>query len=97
MALHKAQRLGVDKRTQHRLHRLGNELAQLVGPPPGEDEQSVLRTPSNRLVAGAADDEEQLPRRRVQKLAAGDQATLTERAGEREGRRPAASASSRPG
>jgi hypothetical protein len=84
MARDEAQRLRIDERSQHRLHRLGDELAELLGPVAGKDEQPVLCSTANRLVARAARDEEELPGRRLQQLPARDQATLAERAGERE-------------
>ncbi len=89
MLLDKAQRLGIDERAEHRLQRLGDELAQLVGPVAGKDSQTVLRAAADRLVAGAARDEEELPGRRLGQLPARDEAALPEGAGEGEGRRPA--------
>ena len=89
MPLDKTQRLGVDERAQHRLHRIGDELAQLLRPVAGEDVQPVLRAAANGFVARAPRDEEKLPGRCLQQLAPRDQAALAERAGEREGRGPA--------
>ena len=89
MALDEPQRLGVDERTQHRLHRLGHELAQLLGPVAGEDAQPVLGAPADGLVARAAGDEEELPGRGLQKLASRDHPALTKGAGKCEGGGPA--------
>ena len=69
VALDETQWLRIDERTQHRLHRVGHELAQLLGPIAGEDAQSVHRSSPYRLVVCAPRDEEELPGRRLQELA----------------------------
>ena len=85
--LDQVERLRVDERAQHGLERLGDEIAQLAGSEAAQDEQSVLGGAPYGLVARAAQDEQQLPRRRLRQLAARDQPALAERAGERERRR----------
>ena len=86
MLLDEAERLGVDERPQHRLERLDDELAQLLGRVALEDAQAVLGRRPHRLVARAARDEQELPGSRLQQLGPRDQAALAERAGERERR-----------
>ena len=83
---HELERLGVDERPEDRLHRLGDELAELLGRVAGEDLQAVLRSAPHRLVTRAARDEEELPAGRAQHLPARDDPALAERPGEREGR-----------
>jgi len=78
VALDEAQRLGVDERTQDRLHGLGHNLAQVLGPVAGQDAQPVFGAAPDRLVARAPRDEEELPGCGLQELAARDQATLAE-------------------
>ena len=89
MLVDEVQGLGVDERTQHRLHRLRDEPAHLLRREAAQDHEAVLGCAPHRLVARAAQDEEELPARRLRELAAGDEPALAERAGERERRRAA--------
>ena len=66
VALDEAQRLGIDERAQHRLHRLGHELAHVFDRVAVQDTQPVLGGAAYGLVARAARDEEELPERCLQ-------------------------------
>ena len=89
VALDEAQRLGIDERTQHGLHRLGDELAHVLDRVAGQNAEPVLGRAAHCLVARATGHEEELPERRLQQLTTGDHAAPAQRAGERESRGPA--------
>ena len=83
------QRLRVDERAQHRLHRIRDELAHRLRREAAKDDKAVLGSPAHGFVARPAKDEEELPGSRLRELPAGDQPTLVERSCERECRRAA--------
>ena len=89
MPAHELQRLRVDERAQHRLHRLRDELAHRLGREAAQDDEAVLGSAPHSFVARSAEDEEKLPCRRFCELPARDQPAPMERPGERERRRAA--------
>src|SRR5206468_2248087 len=54
MLLDEVERLGVDERPKNRLHRLRDELTELLWGVAGEDLQAVLRRAAHGLMARAA-------------------------------------------
>ncbi len=89
MLLDEMQRLGIDERPQHRLHRIRDERAHVVGPEAAQELQPVFGRAPHHLVVRAPEDEQQLPRGRVRELPPRDQPAVAERARERERRRTA--------
>ena len=87
--LDEPQRLGVDERAQHGLHRLADERLQLCDGKARQDHHPVLGRSPNTLGARAARDEQQLPERGLDEVEPRDDPARTKRRRKCENRRAA--------
>src|SRR6187455_1201940 len=87
MRLGEVERLSIDERLEHRLPRLGDDLAHLLDPEPTKDRHCAIRRLPDTALPRTEAHEHELRDSSLRHLAAADQTALAERAGEREGAR----------
>jgi len=89
MTPQEVERLVVDERAQHRLHRAADEPPHVLDREAVEDLHPVLRGGAHALRARAAQHEEHLPEHRLDQVGPRDEAHAAKRAGEGKHRRAA--------
>jgi hypothetical protein len=89
MRMRELERLAVHERAKHAFHRVGQQPFDRGDRDAAQEAHAVFGGAPHLALADTADEEDELPQRRANEVAASHEPAATERVGQREGCRPA--------